>query len=66
MLSRSVAERKNVGTMMTRRDVSATMQDLLGVDIGVGSVQKAWEETADAVEARPTRNWSGHCPASRC
>jgi transposase len=36
---------------MTRRDVSATMQDLLGVDISVGSVQKAWEETADAVEA---------------
>ena len=36
---------------MTRRDVSATMQDLFGVDISVGSVQKAWEETADAVEA---------------
>lgn len=36
---------------MTRRDVAATMQDLFGVDISVGSVQKAWEETADAVEA---------------
>ena len=36
---------------MTRRDVQATMQDLFGVDISVGSVQKAWEETADAVEA---------------
>jgi len=35
---------------MTRRDVQATMQDLLNVDISVGSVQKAWEETADAVE----------------
>jgi len=35
---------------MTRRDVSATMQDVFGVDISVGSVQKAWEETADAVE----------------
>ena len=34
---------------MTRRDVAATMQDLFGVDISVGSVQKAWEETADAV-----------------
>jgi hypothetical protein len=33
---------------MTRRDVQATLQDLFGVDIGVGSVQKAWEETADA------------------
>jgi len=40
-----------VARKMTRRDVSATMQDLLGVDISVGSVQKAWEETADAVEA---------------
>jgi transposase len=36
---------------MTRRDPAATMQDLFGVDISVGSVQKAWEETADAVEA---------------
>ena len=36
---------------MTRRDVQATMQDLYGVDISVGSVQKAWEETADAVQA---------------
>jgi transposase len=36
---------------MTRRDVAATMQDLFRVDISVGSVQKAWEETADAVEA---------------
>jgi len=36
---------------MTRRDVRATLQDLFGVDISVGSVQKAWEETADAVEA---------------
>ena len=36
---------------MTRRDVQALLQDLLGVDISVGSVQKAWEETADAVEA---------------
>lgn len=36
---------------MTRRDVAATMQDLFGVDISVGSVQKAWEETADAVAA---------------
>ena len=36
---------------MTRRDVRATLQDLYSVDISVGSVQKAWEETADAVEA---------------
>jgi transposase len=36
---------------MTRRDVAATLQDLLGVNISVGSVQKAWEETADAVAA---------------
>jgi transposase len=36
---------------MTRRDVRAALQDLFGVDISVGSVQKAWEETADAVEA---------------
>jgi transposase len=36
---------------MTRRDVRAVLQDLFGVDISVGSVQKAWEETADAVEA---------------
>jgi transposase len=34
---------------MTRRDVQATLQDLCGVDISVGSVQKAWEETADAL-----------------
>jgi transposase len=31
--------------------VQAVLQDLFGVDISVGSVQKAWEETADAVEA---------------
>ena len=36
---------------MTRRDVQAILQDLFGVDISVGSVQKAWEETADAVAA---------------
>src|SRR5258708_37109411 len=36
---------------MARRDVQATLKDLFGVDISVGSVQKAWEETADAVEA---------------
>ena len=36
---------------MTRRDVQATMRDLLGVDISVGSVQKAWEETSVAVQA---------------
>jgi len=36
---------------MTRRDVRGTLQDLFGVDISVGSVQKAWEETADAVAA---------------
>lgn len=36
---------------MTRRDVHATMRDLFGVDISVGSVQKAWEETAEAVQA---------------
>jgi len=31
--------------------VQAILQDLFGVDISVGSVQKAWEETADAVAA---------------
>jgi len=36
---------------MTRRDVHATMRDLFGVEISVGSVQKAWEETSDAVQA---------------
>ena len=36
---------------MTRRDVQATLLDLLGVDISVGSVQKAWGETSDAVQA---------------
>ena len=36
---------------MTRRDVHAVLNDLFGVDISLGSVQKAWEETADAVEA---------------
>ena len=36
---------------MTRRDVAASVRDLLGVDISVGSVQKAWEETSDAVQA---------------
>jgi len=40
-----------VSRKMTRRDVQATMQDLFGVDISVGSVQKAWEDTADAVQA---------------
>src|SRR5450631_585239 len=38
-----------VARKMTRRDVRATLQELFGVDISVGSVQKAWEETADAV-----------------
>src|SRR5260370_37665968 len=41
-----IAQRK-----MTRRDVKATMQGLFHVDISVGSVQKAWGEAADAVEA---------------
>ena len=36
---------------MTRRDVMAIMRDLFGVEISLGSVQKAWEETADAVES---------------
>ena len=36
---------------MTRRDVWATLQDLFHVEISLGSVQKAWEETAEAVEA---------------
>jgi transposase len=36
---------------MTRRDVHATLRDLFGVEIGVGSVQKAWEETSDAVQS---------------
>ena len=36
---------------MTRRDVHATLRDLFGVEISVGSVQKAWEETSDAVQA---------------
>ena len=36
---------------MTRRDVQALLHDLFGVDISVGTVQKAWEETADAVAA---------------
>ena len=36
---------------MTRRDAQALLHDLFGVDISVGTVQKAWEETADAVEA---------------
>jgi len=36
---------------MTRRDVHATMRDLFGVDISVGSVQKAWEETSAAVQS---------------
>ena len=40
-----------VARKMTRRDVQATLQQLFGVDISVGSVQKAWEETADAVQA---------------
>ena len=36
---------------LTRRDVQAVLTDLLGTVISVGSVQKAWEETADAVQA---------------
>ena len=36
---------------MTRRDVKAALQDLFGTEISLGSVQKAWEETAEAVEA---------------
>ena len=36
---------------MTRRDVHAIMQDLFGVEISVGGVQKAWEEASEAVEA---------------
>ncbi len=36
---------------MTRRDVHATLRDLFGVEISVGSVQKAWEETSDAVQS---------------
>jgi hypothetical protein len=40
-----------VARKMTRRDVHATMRDLFGVDISVGSVQKAWEETSEAVQA---------------
>jgi transposase len=40
-----------VSRKMTRRDVAATMQELFHTDISVGSVQKAWEETADAVAA---------------
>jgi hypothetical protein len=36
---------------MTRRDVHDTLRDLFGVEISVGSVQKAWEETSDAVQA---------------
>ena len=36
---------------MTRRDAQALLHDLFGVDISVGSVQNAWEETADAVAA---------------
>jgi transposase len=39
---------------MTRRDVQATLQDLFGVDISIGSVQKSWEEMSDAVEAAYT------------
>ena len=40
-----------VARKMTRRDVKAILLDLFGADISVGSVQKAWEETADAVQA---------------
>ena len=40
-----------VARKMTRRDVQAVLTDLLGTVISVGSVQKAWEETADAVQA---------------
>ena len=36
---------------MTRRDVQAVLLDLFHTDISVGSVQKAWEETADALQA---------------
>ena len=35
---------------MTRRDVQALLRDLPGVDISVGSVQKAWEETSDSLQ----------------
>ena len=50
---------------MTRRDVQATLQDLFNVDISVGSVHKAWEETADAVEA-PYTELEQALPPSRC
>ena len=36
---------------MTRRDVQATLQEFFSVDISLGSVQKAWEEMAEAVAA---------------
>jgi hypothetical protein len=35
---------------MTRRDAQAVLTDVLGTAISVGSVQKAWEETAEAVQ----------------
>ncbi len=35
---------------MTRRDVHATLRDLFGLEISVGSVLKAWEETSEAVQ----------------
>jgi hypothetical protein len=50
---------------MTRRDVSATMQDLFHVDISVGSVQKAWRRPPMQWR-RPIRNWNTPCPPSRC
>ena len=40
-----------VARKMTRRDVQAMLRDLFGTDVSVGSVQNAWEETADAVQA---------------
>jgi transposase len=40
-----------VARKMTRRDVEATYRDLFHLDISLGSVQKAWEEVADAVAA---------------
>jgi hypothetical protein len=47
---------------MTRRDVQAILQDLFGVEISVGSVQKAWEETGDAL-ARPYAELEESLPA---
>src|SRR5450759_635539 len=36
---------------MTRRDVEGLLQDLLHLSLSVGTIQKAWEETSDAVQA---------------